>query len=170
MFKKSEMPVSRSYFLKPGYILIPKKPTVISVVLGSCVAVSISDKKKKISGINHFLLPYTKDSSKSTARYGNVATLALLKMMIEEGSKTKNLEAQIFGGAHNPEISRENIGWENIRIARKVLSRKGIKIVSEDVGGEKGRKIIFDTAKNELAVLKVDNLRKGDWYPYEDDR
>jgi chemotaxis protein CheD len=48
--------------------------------------------------------------------------------------------------------------------------REGIRVVSEDTGGEKGRKIVFNTGTNEVAVLKVDRLRKGDWYPYEGDR
>jgi chemotaxis protein CheD len=91
-------------------------------------------------------------------------------MVLDGGSKKKHLEAQIFGGAHNREISPKDIGRGNITIARKILAREGIRIVSEDVGGEKGRKIVFDTQANEIAVLKVDKLRKGDWYPYKEVR
>ena len=90
--------------------------------------------------------------------------------MIRDGSKKNHLEAQIFGGAYNEVFSSKDVGRENVRMARKVLSRNGIRIVSEDIGGEKGRKVIFDAAKNEVAVLKVDRLRKGDWHPYIDDR
>jgi chemotaxis protein CheD len=35
------------------------------------------------------------------------------------------------------------------------------------VGGEKGRKIIFNTTTNEIAVVKVDKVREEDGYPYE---
>jgi chemotaxis receptor (MCP) glutamine deamidase CheD len=45
-------------------------------------------------------------------------------MMINNGSKLKHLEAQIFGGAYNPEISLKDIGLENVLIARKVLAKK----------------------------------------------
>ena len=158
------------YLLKPGYILIPKRPTVISAVLGSCVSVCLYDRKRKASGINHYEFPMKEKSDPSTARYGNVATLALIKMMVDDGSRGGNMEAQIFGGAHNPAFSPKDIGKENIRVARRILGKKGIRIVSEDVGGEKGRKIVFDTGNNEIAVLKVDKLRKGDWFPYQDDR
>ncbi len=170
MVNKSDIPVSLNYLLRPGYILIANKPTVISTVLGSCVSVCLYDRKRKAGGMNHFQLPSTKRSDGATARYGNVATLALIGMMVDEGSRIKHLEAQLFGGAFNPEISARDVGRENIRVAIHVLRKKGIHIVSEDVGGERGRKIVFDTNSNEIAVIKVDQLRKGDWHPYEESR
>ena len=88
-------------------------------------------------------------------------------MILDGGFKKKYLETQIFGGAYNPAISPKDIGHENITIARKILAREGLRVVSEDVGGEKGRKIVFNCPANEIAVLKVDKLRKGDWYPYQ---
>ena len=120
--------------------------------------------------MNHFQFPYIKDRHKATARYGNAAIPGLIRMMKDEGSKKRNLEAQIFGGAHDSSTTAENIGRENVTVAKKVLAKEHIRIVSEDVGGEKGRKIVFNTDTNEVAILKVDKLRKGDWYPYEDDR
>jgi len=54
--------------------------------------------------------------------------------------------------------------------ARKILIREMISIASEDVGGEKGRKIVFNTDMSEIAVIKVEKLRNKDWYPYEDHR
>lgn len=170
MTKKSNMPVSANYFLKPGYILVANSATVISTVLGSCVSVCIYDRKRKVGGMNHFQLPLIDKSNAATARYGNVATVALIGMMMDDGCRLKHLESQIFGGAFNAQVSEVDIGKENIRMAQRILRKKGIPIVSEDVGGQKGRKIVFDTATNEVAVIKVDKLRKGDWHPYEDNR
>jgi len=170
MFSPSDLAVTDNYFLKPGYILVPQVPTIISTVLGSCVAVCLYDGKRERGGMNHFQLPSTNKLKEATARYGNVATLALIGMMINDGAKVKNLEAQIFGGAHNAKTCPKNIGLENVRIARMILTRKHIRIASEDVGGEKGRKIVFNTASNEIAIVKVDKVRKGDWYPFIDNR
>jgi len=91
-------------------------------------------------------------------------------MMIDDGSNLENLEAQIFGGAYNPRISLNDVGSENIMVAREILAKKRVRVISEDVGGERGRKIVFDTSINEIAVLRVDKLRKADWYPFENDR
>jgi chemotaxis protein CheD len=162
--------ITSNYFLEPGYIYIAKKPTIISTVTGSSVVVCIYDRKLKMGGVNHFLYPKAEKKEEATALFGNAATLNLIRMMIDNGSKTKHLEAQIMGGAHNPEISPINMGRRNVMAARRVLLKKGIRIVSEDVEGNKGRKIVFHTNINEIAILKVDRLRKSDWYPYEGHR
>ena len=159
-----------NYFLEPGFVVTPSHPTVVSTVLGSGVSICLYDRKLKKGGINSFQFPIIREKGKTTTRYGNVAIWALIRMMLEDGSKPKHLEAQIIGGAHNPEVSKLNIGNENIKIARKILMKEKITITSEDVGGIKGRKIVFLTHNNEIAVFKVDKLRKSDWYPYEDDR
>jgi chemotaxis protein CheD len=167
VINQSNLPVELDYFLKPGYIFMPSKPALISTVIGSCVAVCLWDRKRKVGGMNHFQFPSTAKQKEATAIFGNVATFALIRMMIKEGSKVKHLEAQIFGGAHDPRLSLKNVGHENVRTARRVLAQARIRIVSEDIGGERGRKIVFNTATNEVAILRVERLRKGDWFPYD---
>ena len=91
-------------------------------------------------------------------------------MLANEGSKIKHLEAQIFGGAYNHEVSVKNIGKDNIRIAKSILIKKQVRVVSEDTGGERGRKIVFNTTSGDVAVLKVQRIREEDWYPYKSNR
>lgn len=170
MATQSEKPVTRDYFLKPGYIYLPEKPTVISTVLGSSVSVSLYDRRLKTGGMNHFLFPWVGGQDRTTAVYGNIAVPTLIRMMMENGSRRTHLEAQIFGGAYNDEFSPKDIGGDNFRAARRILAKKRIKIVSEDVGGSKGRKVVFNTMTYEIGILKVDRLRESDWYPYEGDR
>ena len=170
MVNEANSLVQGNYILEPGFIFVAIRPIVISTVLGSCVSVCLYDRERKIGGMNHFQLPHIRERHKATARYGNVATSALIRMMIDDGSNLEHLEAQIFGGAYNPRISPNDVGSENIMAARKILEKKRVRVVSEDVGGERGRKIVFDTNKNEIAVLKVDKLRNADWYPFENDR
>jgi len=155
-----------NYFIKPGYIYIPVSQTKISAVLGSSAAVAIYDKAKKIGGMSHFLYPEKLSTDKPRAIYGDVSIMTLIKMLLAKGSKKKYLEAQIFGGGFNTRYSNEDIGKSNISSAKKILIKEEIVLVSEDTGGEKGRKIIFDTHTNEIVILKVDKLRQSDWYPY----
>ncbi len=163
-------PVVQDYFLRPGFIYLPERPTTISTVLGSSVAVSLYDRSLKTGGMNHFLFPHVKGRDKATSLYGNVAVLTLIRMMVAGGSKLSNLEAQMFGGAFNTDVSKRDIGKDNLRTARQILFNQKIKIVSEDVGGELGRKIVFNTSTYEIGILKVGRLRESDWYPYSNDR
>lgn len=170
MNREDNTPIRLDYLLKPGFIYFSDKPISISTVLGSSVSICLFDRKQKIGGMNHFQLPEIRERDKLTPIYGNVATLTLIRMMLSNGSRERHLEAQIFGGAHNLSVSNINVGVNNIRTARRILSSRKIRVISEDVGGEVGRKIIFNTSTSEIAVLKVKTLRQSDWYPYESDR
>ena len=170
MANQSNSLIKNDYFLQAGFIFIPEMATHISTVLGSCVSVCIYDKRRKAGGMNHFQFPFTDKKQSATPRYGNVATISLIHMLVKDGSKLKHLEAQVFGGAFNSKISPADIGSENVRVAKKILAERKIRIVSEDVGGQKGIKVVFNTGTNEIGVFRVDKLRNGDWYPYKDDR
>ena len=74
----SQKPVTLDYFLKPGYIYLPEKPTVISTVLGSSVSVSLYDKTLAIGGMNHFLFPVVEIGKQTTSLYGNIAVFSLV--------------------------------------------------------------------------------------------
>lgn len=160
------------YFLRPGYIFIPGKPTLISVVLGSCVAVSLWDRKLKYGGMNHFLYPKVADPEKATAQFGDVATRTLIRLFLGSGSRVENLEAQILGGAAQADCRGDEaaIPQQNIDVARGLVEDRGIRIASQDVGGNKGRKAIYNSRTNELMVIRVERLRECDWYPYQGER
>ncbi len=155
-------PQSLKYFLEPGHLYIATHPTLISTVLGSCVSVCLWDSKKKLGGINHFFLP-GRSVEENTTRFGTVAVRLLIKMLLEEGALKHHLKAQLFGGAKPIRNISMRVGEENVKVARKILIHYGIPIISEDVGGNLGRKIIFNTFNGEVAVVKVKSIQQTDW-------
>lgn len=153
-----------SYQLEPGYIYFSRAPSAVRTVLGSCVAVCLWDRRRSWGGMNHFLHPFTRERSRATAQYGNVAVSALVRIMEEEGCRRGDLVAQIYGGGCPEGVERSDVGAANVRVARRVLRSRGIRVVSEDVGGTLGRKIVFDTGSGHVAVLKVSKIRESDWH------
>ncbi len=151
------------YYLQPGYIYFSKTPAVVRTVVGACVAVCIWDRTRQFGGMNHFIYPRTSNPEGATPQYGNVATAALVKIMEDAGCQREDLVAQITGGAAPDGEPDSGIGLENVGVAREVLTRKGIRIASEDSGGSMGRKLIFDTTTGQLVVLKVHKIRESDW-------
>jgi chemotaxis protein CheD len=97
-------------------------------------------------------------------RFGDVAVPGLVAMMRDLGSRLEDLTAQVFGGATRTGTGGRTPGGRNAEVARRELAGKGIPVVSEDVGGVMGRKLLFDTQTGEVAVLKVHRLRDGDWF------
>lgn len=161
--ERSDLEHSPGYYLEPGYIYLTKESVVIRTVVGSCVAVCLWDRKLGYGGMNHFLRPIIRDAKSATPKYGNVATVALITMMEEAGCEAGDIVGQILGGACPEEAKDADLGEENVSIARSVLQKKGIAIVSEDVGGNMGRKVVFDTKTGQLMTLKVHKIRDSDW-------
>ena len=89
----------RAYLLEPGYIYVSLSPSVVRAVVGSCVAVCLWDRRRTFGGMNHFLYPAAPSRAAATARYGNVAVAALVRLMEDSGSRRGDLVAQIYGGA-----------------------------------------------------------------------
>jgi chemotaxis protein CheD len=161
---------SVQYYLKPGYIYVSENPSAIQTVLGSCVGVCLFDKKRKYGGMNHFMLPDSEGEA-ATAKYGNAAMFALFNAFIDFGSQPGDLVAQIFGGAGmQANFQSQAIGRENILVARKFLSRHDIPVLSEDVSGNLGRKILFFSSLNRALVYKLGEIRKSDFFNYRDAR
>ena len=165
------MPESREvepyrYHLQPGFIYASREPSLVTTVVGTCVAVCVYDRRLKAGGINHFFFPKVPRRNKATPRYGNVAIPALVRMMVNQGSRVEDLEAQIFGGGSRRISEGRSIGYRNVRMAHKILKKFGIPVVSEDTGGIKGRRVLFHTMTNETVVMKTHKIRRGDWHPY----
>ena len=75
------------------------------------------------------------------------------------GSNRRVLQAKVFGGSAinaNPS-GLLNVGERNITVAKDVLAEEGINIVSSDVGGPEGRRIVFNTA---TGVVKMRYIQK----------
>ena len=166
MTTKDHIPLAEEsvqLFLEPGAILLAQQDSTIRTVLGSCVSVCLWDRELLVGGMNHFLYPRPALHEQPTARFGAAATLYLLKMMLRVGCEIENLVAQMYGGSFPEGASGVDIGLENIAVARAVLAKKKVPIVSEDVGGTMGRKVVFDITSGHAVVYKVHRLRRNDW-------
>jgi chemotaxis protein CheD len=142
-------------FLSPGDVACAAEPTLITTVLGSCVAVTLWDSERHIGGLNHFVLP-PGAQPRSSARYGDVAMEELLQGMERLGAKPRNLRAKVFGGASVlTAADRDSVGAANVRFALDVLERRGIAIAARRVGGQRGRLLVFNTETGDAFVRFV---------------
>ena len=150
------------HLVRPGEIVLVHDGTLLVSVVSMGVSVCLWEHGGTLAGMAHFLEPRVTDPLRATARYGNVAVSKLIQMA-RESSPAGALEAQIFGGAHPPG-KEDKRGVANVEMARKVLVARGIPIVSEDIGGSKGRKLLFDSKNGHVAVIRVHHLRAEDWH------
>lgn len=145
-----------THFLYPGQLNAFRDETLITTILGSCVAVTIYDPIHKVGGINHFLLDSPTEYDDKGPRYGSFAIPELIRRCEELGGKRANFQARLFGGANVVEISigGASVGERNIALAEKVLQELGIPVLEKDVGGQNPRTIRFNSATGKVAFSR----------------
>jgi len=129
----------------------------LKTLLGSCVAIMFYDKKQKVKGMNHFLLPTTENSNEDM-KYGLYSVEAMLNEMYKLGCSKENMSAKISGGADIMNISThsKSIGQKNVEFARTFCKAEGFRILSDHTRGNDGRVILMGNGF-EAFIKNVDN-------------
>ena len=131
-----------------GHHYVDNDPTtVLTTILGSCIAACLWDPVALVGGMNHFLLPGSNDtrmqSTKTDAqRYGVNLMELLLNELFRQGAVKSRLKAKLFGGAAIVK-GLTDIGALNAQFAENFLKEEGIELIGGSVGGTYGRKVQF---------------------------
>lgn len=137
----------RAYLL-PGQLHASAEPCQIKTILGSCVAICLWDKRRGAGGMNHFLLPVSREGQAASLRFADEATKVLLEQLRALGCRAPNLRAKIFGGAALFQLRDRyatSLGAKNVAAALDLMKRAGIPVIAQETGGAMGRKVIFNT-------------------------
>ncbi len=120
---------------------------LITLGLGSCVAVVLYDAQSTVGGLAHLLLPspsLSHDRSNPT-KFPETGVPFLVERMRDAGAVQRRLRAWIVGGASmfatlaSPAVAA--VGERNIHATRQALERLGIPVAAEDVGRDYGRSV-----------------------------
>ncbi len=143
-------------FLPPAAVHCTAVPSRVTTILGSCVAVCLWDRVRRMGGINHYVLPHRRDDSPSL-RFGDVAIARLLEEMRQLGCNPGSLRAKVFGGAAVlPYASGgDPVGDQNVRVALDRLHAHGIPVIARQTGGRSGLLIRMFTESGEVLVRRV---------------
>jgi chemotaxis protein CheD len=138
--------------------------TLITICLGSCVAIALYDPRTRIGGLAHTLLPdesMARDRS-NPAKFPASAVATLLAEMMRLGADPRRVNAKLIGGAsmfgNLLPAGGINIGERNVIAARQALTTCGVVVTAEDVGSDHGRSVHFFL---EDGRVEVRSLKKG---------
>lgn len=146
--------------IHPGEYYATEEDTIISTILGSCVAVALHDPTLRIGGLNHFMLPGSIDSKRGfnqeSAKYGLFAMEILVNELLKRGANKRNLTAKVFGGGHVLHASTAgNVPRSNVEFAIEFLQTEGIPIKASDVGGTQARKLFFYPTTAKVLLKRI---------------
>ena len=141
--------------------IISAPDSIMTIGLGSCVGIALYDTVKKITALIHIMLPDSHVFKKITNPYkfADLAIPLILEEMIKRGCNKSNVVAKIAGGASMFKFSEKSInsdiGNRNIEAVRKAITREGITVASEDVGGSKGRSMFVESETGRVLIRIV---------------
>ena len=145
-------------YVHAGQLFVSPVGTDVTTILGSCVAICLWDAATGIGGLNHYMLSFDRGAATSSLRHGHFATEELLLALSRFGAVGSRLQAKVFGGAcvlQSFQQGGSELGQKNIDLARELLQAERIPIVGEDIGGPRGRKLIFSTDSGEARVKRL---------------
>lgn len=153
--------------LLPGEYFVTMHDEAIYTTLGSCISACIRDRVTGVGGMNHFMLPISSsnnswkaaDNSAST-RFGNFAMEHLINNILKNGGKRQNLEVKLFGGGRII-ANMTDVGLRNIAFAHDYLQTEGLNIVSEDVGENFPRMVVYFPATGKVRVKRLRSLHNN---------
>lgn len=153
----------------PGEYYVTDTDEMITTVLGSCISACIHDPQLGIGGMNHFMLPVSKDSESGWAgtdvdtsnRYGNFAMESLINDLLRMGAERSRLQVKVFGGGKILDAMTD-VGKGNIDFVHKYLQAERLSITSSDVGDKYPRKVNYYPASGKVKVKKLRSLYSDD--------
>jgi chemotaxis protein CheD len=138
---------------------------IVTIGLGSCVAIVLHDATARVGGMAHVLLPAPAQAHDGDrpGKCPSTAVPRLLEEMRALGARGP-ITARLVGGASlfGPLLAGKGLGSmgeRNVAASRHALAAARVRVVGELVGGDVGRSVYFDVASGRVDVRSV---RDGD--------
>lgn len=134
---------------------------LLTIGLGSCVAIALYDSNVKVGGLAHAMLPTPSSGRKHAppGRFASTAVPQLFQLMTDAGASPRRIRARLAGGASMFRDLLEGdglkLGRRNVEAAREALTELKIPIDGEDVFGTYGRSVYLNTGDGSLLVTSV---------------
>jgi chemotaxis protein CheD len=134
---------------------------LVTLGLGSCVAIMLYDPNVQAGGMAHILLPsksLARDTS-NPAKFPETAVPLLVERLRGLGADPGRLVAKLAGGASmfaalmTP--GSVQMGERNIVASRNALRAIGIPVAAEAVGGQAGRTVRFTVGDGRAEIRSV---------------
>jgi len=141
-----------------GDMRIGQTPNLlVTDALGSCLCLTVYDTVTRVGGLLHAMLPLSKINSEKAAlnpfMFVDTGIRELFQALSETGIHKDRWVVKAVG-CGNPMGAKEvfKIGERNYRVLQEMLSKEGIRLAAEEVGGTTSRKVDLDLASGQTIV------------------
>lgn len=136
-----------------GKIGVDRAPARFRSILGSCIGLALYDPAAKAGAFAHIVLPQACRRPGPPGKFADTAVVEMLRLIKQHGAIPRRIVAKMAGGANM--FGRGGpiqIGEDNVAAIKLALKTAGIRLVSQETGGQKGRRVMFDCQDGEFVV------------------
>jgi chemotaxis protein CheD len=170
-------------FLALGEFFFGKGHVRVETMLGTCIAITLWNPRKRLGGICHYLLPSRGASARCSGGPEGAYAAEVMDLFAEalRRSRTRpaDYEVKLFGGGHmfpdqlsepgcreqtcsdEKRLTCPSVGCKNICAGRQLLAECGYSILAQDVGGHGSRQIRFDVWSGDVWVRHGGSISDG---------
>lgn len=128
------------HVIQGEFAVCDESDTLLTTILGSCVAACMRDPVAGVGGMNHFLLPGATGSE--GLRYGVQSMELLVNALLRRGARRERLEVKLFGGARLLN-GLTDVGAQNAAFAERFLRDEGLTFAGGSLRGDRARRIQY---------------------------
>ena len=148
-----ELKKATSEAIRMGEMCVDNEGNPLRTLLGSCIGLALYDRRRKIGGLAHIVLPESRGKSDRPGKFVDTAIPALIGQMEHLAGERLTLTARIAGGASMFTTTvTAGIGRQNIESCERLLGQLRIPILAKHCGGEQGRRMTFQTDNGRVVI------------------
>jgi chemotaxis protein CheD len=142
--------------LRMGEMSVAQNGELLRTLLGSCVGLALYDRREKIGGLAHIVLPTAHGRTDRPGKFVDTAIPALIQQMAQLTNNELKLTAKMAGGACMFANSiAASIGDQNIEACELLLKQMRIPVVGRSCGGSQGRRMSLNATDGSVMIEVV---------------
>ena len=144
--------------LHPGDVALAERGERLETLLGSCVAIVLTDPRRTLGAMCHIVYckPATSGTKVSAAGAG-VALGRMYALLRSRGIEPRLCEAYVYGGGNMfPALfDQAHVGEDNAQWALDALAQDGVQVLFHDLGGNTYRRLSWAVGPDMPQVTAV---------------
>ena len=153
---------SVTHTLHPGDVACGSRGDRFVTLLGSCVAVVLTDPRRSVGAMCHIVhastaeRPAAKAAQRDSA-WGDVALDVMYELLRERGITPQLCEAYVYGGGNMfpGQFGAGHVGDCNAHWTLQALAADGVRVLHHDLGGQSYRKLTWTVGPDAPEVTAV---------------
>jgi chemotaxis protein CheD len=144
--------------LHPGDVACGVRGDRFDTLLGSCVAVVLTDPRRTVGAMCHIVHSTPTPNTPRDSAWGDVALDLMYELLRERGIEPRLCEAYVYGGGNMfPGLFSGNghVGSSNARWPLEALALDQVRVLHQDLGGTTYRRLSWTVGPDAPQVVAV---------------